>query len=81
MTTIADYYFLLSPKGWSDNAVALKWVTELFDPCNATSVGPLPRLLILDGHESHLGSLQGSANREILFFSVFHHTLHILFSL
>ena len=37
--TMADYHFSYSPNGWTEDAVALKWLTELFEPCTA-SIAP-----------------------------------------
>jgi len=79
-STMADYRFSFSPNGWTDDAVALKWVTELFDPCTASSVGPLPRLLILDGHGSHITweFARFCKQRNIILFCLPSHSTHLL---
>ena len=48
------YHFSYSPKGWTDNDLAMRWLRDLFDPESALIAGVnQPRLLILDGHGSH----------------------------
>jgi DDE superfamily endonuclease len=44
----------VSPNGWTDQDLGIAWMKKVFEPqtralCNATA----PRLLILDGHNSH----------------------------
>lgn len=77
---MGDYCFSFSPNGWTDDAVALKWVTELFDPCTAASVGSLPRLLILDGHGSHITweFARFCKQRNIILFCLPSHFTHLL---
>jgi len=49
------YYFRYSPKGWTDNKLAMRWLRDLFNPESAQIAGVnQPRLLILDGHGSHI---------------------------
>ena len=79
---MGDYHFSFSPNGWTDDAFALKWVTELFDPCTAASVGPLPHLLILDSHGSHTHITWEFARfckqRNIILFCLPSHSTHLL---
>jgi len=50
-----DYQFTYSPKGWTDNQLALKWLIDLFEPQSAIVAGiGAARLLIFDGHGSHI---------------------------
>ena len=49
------YHFSYSLKGWTDNDLAMRWLRDLFDPESALIAGVnQPRLLILDGHGSHI---------------------------
>ena len=49
------YHFSYSPKGWMDNDSAMRWLRDLFNPESALIAGVnQPRLLILDGHGSHI---------------------------
>jgi len=76
---MADYRFSFSPNGWTDDAVALKWLTELFEPCTA-SIAPLPRLLILDGHGSHITweFVSFCKEKNIILFCLPSHSTHLL---
>ena len=49
----ADSVYTTSENGWTSNAIALRWLTELFIP--GTQPGA-PRLLLLDNHGSHITS-------------------------
>ncbi|RFN47274.1 hypothetical protein FIE12Z_8487 [Fusarium flagelliforme] len=50
---IADWYYITSPNGWTDNHIALEWLKDVYlpqtEPCDASDA----RLIILDGHGSH----------------------------
>ena len=49
------YHISYSPKGWTDNDLAMRWLRDLFDPESALIAGVNQlRLLILDGHGSHI---------------------------
>ena len=48
------YQFGYSPKGWTDNRLAMLWLETVFEPETASITAGLPRLLILDGHGSHI---------------------------
>ena len=43
--------FAYSKNGWTDDELGVRWLKEHFDPQTSS---PLPRLLILDGHGSHI---------------------------
>ncbi|RYP19598.1 hypothetical protein DL766_008401 [Monosporascus sp. MC13-8B] len=47
------WYFTVSPNGWTNNGIGLKWLREVFIP-HTKPVDPTEwRLLIVDGHNSH----------------------------
>ena len=48
-----DVFITSSPSGWSNNDVGLAWLEQVFDRCTKNKPGRW-RLLILDGHGSHL---------------------------
>ena len=48
------YQFSYSPKGWTDDRLALEWLRKAFLPETKERCGNLPRLLIFDGHGSHI---------------------------
>ena len=44
----------MSPNGWTDNKLGLKWFQETFIPfATAHKINDAPILLLLDGHDSH----------------------------
>jgi hypothetical protein len=49
-------YFTASPTGWTNNEISLQWLMRLFDRHTKQKArqGRDPRLLIVDGHGSHL---------------------------
>ena len=48
------YRFSYSPKGWTDDQLALEWLQQVFLPETQLKWGDLPHLLIFDGHGSHI---------------------------
>jgi hypothetical protein len=51
-----DCFILLSPSGWTNNELGLAWLEQVFERCTKQKarLGRDWRLLILDGHGSHL---------------------------
>lgn len=47
-------YFTVSENGWSDNSVGLPWLIHVFHPETKARSRNRRRLLIMDGHSSHL---------------------------
>lgn len=43
-----------STSGWSNNQIGLAWLKQVFDRCTKPESGRFYRLLIVDGHGSHL---------------------------
>ena len=48
------YRFSYSPKGWTDDQLALEWLQQVFLPETQLKCGDLPCLLIFAGHGSHI---------------------------
>jgi hypothetical protein len=48
------WQYAFSPNGWTNKALALVWLQKLFIPSTKPSEEGIPRLLILDGHKSHI---------------------------
>ena len=46
--------FSSSPSGWTNNDIGLSWLKQVFDPSTKAKARSSYRLLILDGHGSHL---------------------------
>ena len=49
-----DWCFEVSPNGWTSDEIGLHWLEKLFIPATITCTKGKYRLLILDGHGSHL---------------------------
>jgi len=49
-----DFFFGASSNRWSNNAFGLQWLTKVFDPATRTTTRQGKRLLIVDGHLSHI---------------------------
>jgi hypothetical protein len=47
-------YFASSPSGWTNNEIGLAWLKQVFDRSTKLKAGRSYRLLIFDGHGSHL---------------------------
>lgn len=47
-------YFAASPSGWTNNDIGLAWLKQVFDRSTKAKARSSYRLLILDGHGSHL---------------------------
>ena len=46
--------FGVSKKGWTNEDLGLSWLTQLFEPKTRSKAGNNKRLLIVDGHSSHM---------------------------
>jgi hypothetical protein len=49
-----EAYFASSANGWSSNAFGIIYITTVFDPATQAKTGRGRRLLIVDGHLSHV---------------------------
>jgi hypothetical protein len=49
-----DWRFEVSPNGWTSDEIGLRWLQKLFIPSTSSRTKGKYRLLILDGHGSHL---------------------------
>jgi hypothetical protein len=49
-----DWRFSASSKGWTSNIHGLEWLRTIFEPETLERAGNNPRLLIADGHDSHI---------------------------
>jgi hypothetical protein len=47
-------FFTTSATGWSSDAHGLQWLQKVFDPATVQKAGRSRRLLIVDGHSSHI---------------------------
>ncbi|KAJ3455782.1 hypothetical protein MRS44_017264 [Fusarium solani] len=54
---IADWYYITSDNGWTDNHIAVEWLKEVYLPQTQPADKSDARLIILDGHGSHVSPL------------------------
>jgi hypothetical protein len=47
-------YFCSSPSGWTNNEIGLMWLKQVFDKETKAKARQSYRLLVLDGHGSHI---------------------------
>ncbi|KAJ3455068.1 hypothetical protein MRS44_013668 [Fusarium solani] len=50
---IADWHYITSPNGWTDNHIALEWLKDIYLPQIEPRDASDARLIILNGHGSH----------------------------
>lgn len=72
--------FCLSPNGWTDDSLGLKWLIDHFDCFIKNRAGGQPRLLIIDGHASHISYefCKYAAENNIHLISLPPHSTHLL---
>ncbi|EER28513.1 mariner-Tc1 transposon family protein [Coccidioides posadasii C735 delta SOWgp] len=73
-------YFAASVNGWSNDEYGLEWLQRVFNPHTKAKAGRARRLLLLDGHSSHINmKFIEYANRErILLLILPPHSTHRL---
>jgi hypothetical protein len=54
VTTDSKAHFTTSSNGWSNNAIGLAWLQQVFERYTKPSRTTTKRLLIVDGHSSHV---------------------------
>ena len=52
--TPRDWHFGVSENGWTSNIIGLQWLVNVFEPQTCEKAAGQPRLLIIDGHGSHV---------------------------
>ena len=50
---LANWHYITSPNGWTDNHIAVAWLEEVYLPQTQPTNESDARLIILDGHGSH----------------------------
>ena len=49
-----NLFITSSPSGWTNNDIGLAWLEQVFDRCTKEKARRSYRLLVLDGHGSHI---------------------------
>ncbi|KAI0991856.1 hypothetical protein K3495_g16331, partial [Podosphaera aphanis] len=52
--TLLDWHFSTSKSGWTSDSHGFEWMRKVFEPETRKKSGDRPRLLIMDGHSSHI---------------------------
>ncbi|KAF4440765.1 hypothetical protein FACUT_3211 [Fusarium acutatum] len=55
---IADWYYITSPDGWTDDHIGIEWLERVYLPQTTPADNSDARLIILDGHGSHVTPLE-----------------------
>lgn len=58
VTTDSQAHFTTSSNGWSNNAIGLVWLKKVFERYTKPARETQKRLLIVDGHSSHVNVYQ-----------------------
>ena len=51
---INKWYFSANTNGWTSNLHGLEWLKRVFEPATRAKANGQQRLLICDGHDSHI---------------------------
>ena len=76
---VPNWLYTYSENGWTSNDIALQWLQRVFIPETVCSP-PAPRLLLLDGHGSHMTVefMKECWNHQIRCFYLIPHSSHVL---
>jgi hypothetical protein len=75
-----DWSITESPNGWTSDELGIEWLQKIFDPCTRPITTGRYRMLILDGHSSHLTPLfdQYCTQNDIIPVCMPPHSSHLL---
>ena len=79
-TNFTDGHIALSENGWTDNELGLEWLKECFHPETEKTQKGEYRLLIFDGHASHITTeaIRFCIEKKIVLLCLPPHSTHIL---
>ena len=77
---IDKWVFLANTRGWTSNLHGLEWLKRVFEPATRTKANGQQRLLICDGHDSHISGnfISHCIQNRITLFILPPHTSHLL---
>jgi hypothetical protein len=75
-----NWHFGASQKGWTSNALGFEWLVRVFDPVSREKSQNRTRLLICDGHDSHVSAkfVAHCIEHDICLFLLLPHSSHLL---
>ena len=74
-----DWHYAYNMKGWTNNEHGIKWI-KLFDAATVHKTNGKKRLLLCDGHDSHISTelVRNSIDDDILILLVNPHSSHLM---
>ena len=71
-------YFVVSKKSWINKELRFLWLLMIFEPATRAKAGNIRRILIVDGHSSHLNMrfINYCDEYNIVFTILFPHSMH-----
>jgi hypothetical protein len=75
-----SWFFSANKKGWTSNLHGLEWLKRVFEPLTRTKANGQYRLLVCDGHDSHISGsfIAHCLQNRILLMILPPHTSHLL---
>lgn len=75
-----EWFFSANTKGWTSNLHGLEWLKRVFEPATRTKADGQHRLLICDGHDSHISGsfIAHCLQNRIILLILPPHTSHLL---
>ena len=75
-----NWHFGSSQKGWTSNALGYEWLVRVFDPMTRSAESNTTRMLICDGHDSHISTkfVAHCIENDICLFLLLPHSSHLL---
>ena len=79
-SVINKWYFSANTKGWTSNLHGIEWLKRVFEPATRQRAAGEQRLLICDGHDSHIsgGFISHCIQNNISLLILPAHTSHLL---
>lgn len=77
---VSSWHFSCNEKGWTSNEHGEQWVKHCFDPATHEKANGQYRLLLCDGHDSHISAqfVRYCIDKKIILFLLPPHTSHLL---
>lgn len=75
-----SWFFSANTKGWTSNLHGLEWLKRVFEPTTRTKANGQYRLLVCDGHDSHISGsfIAHCLQNKIILLIMPPHTSHLL---
>jgi hypothetical protein len=78
--TPLDWKYSVNSKGWTSNEHGIMWLKRCFDPYTKEKANGKPRVLICDGHDSHISGafMRHCFENNILILLLLPHSSHLM---